>query len=98
MRLDLKKVFDQLSENAFILNVKFASDFTRNQLDMSFENFFNAFEKDPYKLIELMDAAVKKELKEKALGMLVTTKLSQEDEENFKPVTLDDLNQVIKDN
>jgi len=98
MRLDLKKVFDQLSQNAFILDIKFASDFTRNQLDMSFESFFATFQKDPYRLIELMDAAVKQELKERALLYIAGTKLSQEDEENFKPVTLDDLNQVIKDN
>lgn len=94
MRLDLEKVF--------VLDLKFAKpkyaahNITRDDLDQSFERFFNTFDRDPGELIRLMDKAVRDELKERALLYLAGTKLSPEDEENFRPATVDDLNQAIK--
>lgn len=94
MRLDLEKIF--------VLNLNFvdpkyaAHGVTRDDLDQSLERFFDTFDRDPGELVRLMDKAVRDELKERALLYLAGTKLSLEDEENFKPATVDDLNQAIK--
>lgn len=89
MRLDLEKIF--------VLDLKYDTHgVTRDDLDQSLERFFEIFDKDPGELIRLMDVAVRNELKERTLLYLAGTKLSPEDEENFKPATVDDLNQAIK--
>jgi hypothetical protein len=91
MRLDLEKIF--------VLDLKYKKHgISPDKLDQSLERFFNIFDRNPGELVRLMEKAVKDELKERALLALSATNLTQEDEENFKPVTLDDLNQAIKDN
>jgi len=91
MRLDLEKIF----ENAFVLDLKYQLT-TRDRLDKSFESFFATFNKDPYELIELMDTAVRDELKKRALTMLSSIELTEQDKENFEPFTLQDLMPVNK--
>jgi len=84
MRLDLEKVF--------VLDLKYSTHgVTRDGLDQSLERFFDTFDRDPGELVRLMDKAVSNELKERALLYLAGTKLSPEDEENFKPFVLEDL-------
>lgn len=84
MRLDLEKVF--------VLDLKYNTHgVTRDELDNSLERFFNTFDRDPGELVRLMDKAVRDELKQRALLYLSGTKLSQEDQENFKPFELEDL-------
>lgn len=92
MRLDLEKIL----ENVFILNLKYASDNTRDRLDKSFESFFATFNKDPYELIERMDTAVRDELKKRALEMLANTELTEQDTDNFTPFLLEDILPVTK--
>lgn len=87
-------------DNTFVLDLDFergkryGGRDTRKELDESLERYFNIFGKDPDKLIQLMDNAVHKETKVRMLTTLVETELREGDEEHFKPVTLEDLNEL----
>ena len=91
-------------ENTFVLDLDFergkryGGRDTRKELDESFERFFNIMGKDPDKLITLMDTAVNKEVKKRMLTTLVETELTGSDEKHFKPVTVEDLNNLQKEN
>lgn len=87
-------------ENTFVLDLdyergkRYGGRDTRRELDESLERFFNIFGKDPDKLIQLMDNAVYKETKVRILNTLTATELTGSDEKHFKPVTVEDLNEL----
>ena len=95
MRLDLEKIINEASKNAFILDLNYTLT-TRDELDQSFEKFFATFSRNPARLIAIMNSAVRKHTKRKTLEVLSTTTLTQQDKENFEPFTLQDLMPVNK--
>jgi hypothetical protein len=101
MRLNLDKIL----ENAFILNLdfekgdKYGRD-TRKELEQSLERFINIFGNDPSSLIQSLEAAIHKEVKKKTLRVFRETKLTEEDKQYFKPLTLtsEDVDNLEKEN
>jgi len=69
---------------------------SRDELDKSFESFFDTFNRSPYKLKIIMDTAVRGELKKRALNILSGTTLTEEDTKHFGQLALGELEDIIE--